>query len=157
MPSIVPTVPLILDRARSLRFDRRAVFTAERELSRLWQTPRTFYSAMLSVIGAVSDGQIERLNLNDIAILLWQGLLYDDPMLTLEQVQDLLPTFDMGAMVPICAALLQAWNIAAQPATPPQDAAPSAEAPDPLAPSPGPGSGALSAVSSDSVTPSSGG
>jgi hypothetical protein len=148
MPSIVPNVPILLDRARTLRFDRRAVFTAERELSRLWQAPRTFYSAVLAVIQAVADSQIERLNLNDIAIMLWQGLLYDDPTLTLEQVQEMLPYFDMAAMVPICAALLEAWNIAAQPATPATEEATSGEAADPLAPSPGAASGALSGASS---------
>jgi hypothetical protein len=150
MPSIIPNVPILLDRARTLRFDRRAVFTAERELAKLWQTPKTFYGAMISVIQAVSESRIEGLNLNDIAVVLWQGLLYDDPMLTLEQVQDMLPTFDMAAMVPICAALLDAWNIAAQPATttPPEETVAAEEPGDPLAPSRGSASGALSGVNS---------
>jgi hypothetical protein len=147
MPSVVPTVPITLDRPRHLRFDRRAVFASEVELTRLWQQPRTFYSAMQTMMRAIVENEAWMLNLNDIAVLVWQGLRHEDPALTLEDTQELLPYLDLAAMVPICGALLEAWNVASQPAPGTTPAAQEAEDRDPLAASTGSNSGALSAVS----------
>ena len=78
MPSLVPSVPLVLDRERHLRLDNAALFRAERELSKLW-------SRKVSVLQTLIDP--ETLGLNDLSILLWCGLLHEDADLSLSQVQ----------------------------------------------------------------------
>lgn len=142
MPSVVPLIPVHLDRERTLRFDRRAVFTAERELTRLWGTPTTFYGSMVELMDAIATGQVGKLSVNTIAVLVWQGLLHESPTLTLDETQDLLPYLDLLAMVQICGALLQAWNVATQPAEPSSEAAGGTNGP--LASLTGSPSGALS-------------
>lgn len=112
MPNLTPPIPIELDRLRHLRFDMRAIFQAERALCTLW-------GRQINILTLFSD--LNSLTLNDLAILLHRGLLYDDPTLTLEQTQDLM-TFDQ--LPAIMTALFEAWNAATQPAVPPaEDAA----------------------------------
>jgi hypothetical protein len=106
MPSIVPLIPIDLDRRRHLRLDNRALFQSEMELSRLW-------NRRINVLSVIMDGA--NLTLNDLAVLLWQGLIYEDPTLTLAQVQDLM---DFGKIPAIVDAIIQAWNAATEPAEP---------------------------------------
>lgn len=146
MPSVVPLIEITLDRLRHLRLDRRAVFVAEQELTRLWGVPSTFYAAMLDLMNTVSAGQIGGLNLNTMAILIWQGLLHESPDLTLEQVQDILPYQDIVKMFELAGALLNAWNVATTP--PPNTPQEANGTTDPLPPSTGLASGVLSAVNS---------
>ncbi|HEX6827138.1 MAG TPA: hypothetical protein VF077_12545 [Nitrospiraceae bacterium] len=146
MPSVVPLIPITLDRLRHIRFDRRAVFTAELELTRLWGVPSTFYSAMLTLMNSCAAGEISGLNLNTLSILTWQGLLHESPELSLEQTQDMLPFQDVVRMFELAASLLNAWNVATvAPAGTPQEANGTA---DPLAPLTGSSSGVWSAANS---------
>jgi hypothetical protein len=106
MPSVVPLIPITLDKPRHLRLDNRALFRSERELSLLWQKK-------VSVLNVFVD--IGNISLNDLAVLLWVGLIHEDPTLTLEQTQDLM---ELSRLPDILRAILQAWNAATLPAEP---------------------------------------
>lgn len=127
--SIVPPVPLDLDRRRHLRFGKRAVFRAEKALCDFWGKRTNILTVLFDAAG---------LTLNDIAILLWQGLLHEDPTLTLEQVQGMVTVENVTTIV---EALYRSWNDASQDAA---DATEALNGTDPLAmamPSPGASSG----------------
>jgi hypothetical protein len=124
-------VPLQLDRLRHLRLTNRAILRAERELSTLWGKRCSLFEILS-----------ESLGVNDLSVILWQGLLHEDPRLTLEYVQEHL--MDMRRLSAIMIAVLDAWNAATAPAAPP-DVPQNGEAPvGPFATtSPGSPSGAL--------------
>jgi hypothetical protein len=103
MPSLVPLIPITLDRPRQLRLDNRAIFQAERELSRLWEKRCSLFNVLANDLG-----------LNDLSVILWQALLHEDPRLTLADVQNEL--MDMAKLPEIIDAVLQAWNAATTPA-----------------------------------------
>jgi len=105
MPQLTPLVPITLDRNRALRLDMRAIFQAERAMCALWNRPVNILTLF---------GTMEAMTLNDLAVLLHQALLYDDPTLTLEQTQDLMRFDQLPA---IMTALFEAWNLATRPAT----------------------------------------
>jgi hypothetical protein len=106
MPSVVPLIPLILDRERHLRMTNRALLHAERALCTFWGQKR-------NILAVLMDGST--LTLNDIAIVLHQGLLWEDPTLTLEDVQDLMTLDKVQACL---EAITRAWNVATEPAEP---------------------------------------
>jgi len=125
--SIVPPVPIDLDRRRHLKLGKRAVFRAEKALGEFWGKRLNILTVLFSTEG---------LTLNDIAILLWQGLLHEDPTLTLERVQDMMTLQNVSVIVD---AIFQAWNDATRPV---DGAAEVNGVRDPLAiPSPGEPSG----------------
>jgi len=105
MPSIVPLIPLILDRPRHLRLSNAAIFQAERELSQLWGKRCSLFQVLANDLG-----------LNDLSVILWQALLHEDPRLTLATVQNEL--IDMAKLPDIITAVLDAWNAATAPAVP---------------------------------------
>ena len=129
MPSLVPSVPITLDRERNLRLDNAALFRAERELSKVW-------NRKVSVLQTLIDP--ETLGLNDLSILLWCGLLHEDSDLSLSQVQDAMTVQNFATYLD---ALYTAWNAATAPAegAPMQE---SSASPFPSA-SPGNATGAL--------------
>lgn len=140
MPSLVPFVPITLDRLRHIRLDNQALLLAEREISKLWDKRVNILQVFLDT---------PTLGLNDVCIVLWAGLRHEDPQLTLLQVQDLV---GLAEYVPVLQALYEAWNSATASAVPSSEAAPV-----PLAQaSPGNGSGGLVEPSLASVTVSSG-
>ena len=104
--SVVPSIPLTLDKPRHLRLDNRALFRCERELVQIWGTK----TSMLSILMDLGN-----IRLNDLAVMLWVGLLHEDPTLTLEETQDLM---DFSKLSDILGAILQAWNAATLPADP---------------------------------------
>lgn len=106
VPRLTPGIALTLDRPRTLRMDKQSIFVAERELCALWKRQRN----ILSIFADVTT-----LTMNDIAVLLRQALLDDDPTLTLEQTQDIL---DFDKVGDVLTALMAAWNAATQPAVP---------------------------------------
>jgi hypothetical protein len=127
MPSLVDPVPLTLDRPRHLYLGNEALFTAERELSRLWGEHISLFTVLSGTMG-----------INDLSVLLHQALLHEDPTLTLSQVQALM---DFSKMSEIIFAVLAAWNLATAPAEP---AAAQGDSDSPLAStSPGAPSGLL--------------
>ena len=107
MPSVVPPIPIDLDRRRVLRMNNRAIFQSEIELTKLWNRKVNVLSVLVN-----AD---QTLTLNDIAIFLWQALLDEDPSLTLPEVQDMM---DVTKLDVIVTAILQAWNVATAPAEP---------------------------------------
>lgn len=142
MSELLPDFPVTLDKPRLLRLDHRMVRRTELALTRLWAEPRTFYSAMAGLVQAVATGEPGKISVNDLAVLLWQGCLRDDPALTLETVEDALPVFAPVDLIPFVVTLLDAW----QAVSPPPPAAPVAEdvaRDDPLAASTGSATGAL--------------
>lgn len=104
MPSLVPSVPITLDKDRNLRLDNAALFRAERELSRVW-------GRKVSVLQTLIDP--ETLGLNDLSILLWCACLHEDQDLSLSQVQDAMTITNFATYLD---ALYQAWNLATAPA-----------------------------------------
>jgi hypothetical protein len=109
MPSVVEPVALMLDRQRFLRLDTAGMLFAERELSRLWERKISLFSLLAS-----PDG----LGLNDLSVLLFAALVYDDPSLTLLRVQDMMDMTRLGEMI---TAVLEAWNRATMPVVPPTE------------------------------------
>jgi hypothetical protein len=104
MLSTVPLIPIMLDKPRHLRLDNRALFRCERELSTLWNCKTSLLTVFID---------LANLSLNDLAIMLWVGLLHEDPTLTLEQTQDLM---ELSKLPDILGAILKAWNAATLPA-----------------------------------------
>ena len=142
-PSIIPSVAVQLDRPRHLRFDRQAVFDAERELYRTWGREMTFFEAVRGLALVLVEGDMSRLSLNNIAVLMFCGCKHEDPGLTLPQVQAALPYNDPPALLPLVAQILEAWQAQSPPA--PETPQEARETSDPLAASTGSPSGALSA------------
>ena len=105
MPSVVPLIPITLDRPRHVRLGNPAIFQAELELSKLWGKRCSLFNVLANDLG-----------LNDLSIILWQGLLHEDPRLTLAYVQE--HVMDMAKLTDIIEAVLQAWNAATAPAVP---------------------------------------
>jgi len=99
-PRLTPLIPIELDRPRHLRLEITDIFQAERDLCLFWQRP-------VNILNLFADAST--LTLNDLAILVRRGLLHEDPLLTLEQVQQLM-LFDR--LPTIFTALFEAWNAA---------------------------------------------
>jgi hypothetical protein len=146
-PRIIEPVPVLLDRERHLLFDRRAVRQSEIALSQHWGKERTFFSAMVHLVQTLADGDVAALSITDISVLLWQGLLAEDPTVTYAEVEAALPYMTPGDLVPIAIALMQAWQAASPPA--PSDPTPHGGGtdPDPLAASTGTPVGPMTAPS----------
>lgn len=135
MPSIVPLIPIDLDRRRHLRLNNAAIFQAEIELSKLWGKKVSLFQTL---------GTSETLGFNDLSVVLWQALVHEDPRLTLAQTQEVM---DLGKLPQIIEAILAAWNAATAPAVP--ETAPNGEGTaDPFpAGLPGTSSGATAVLS----------
>lgn len=86
----IPIVPIELDKPRNIKLTGRAFMNIEEYTGKncfqgeLWET----------------------LSTKDLLITLWQGLLHEDPSLTLEQVADM---YHPGVMVDVMEALEKAW------------------------------------------------
>ncbi len=130
VPRPTPLVPIQLDRERHLCLTNRAKFTIETEMIKLWGRKVSLFTMLT---------ETDLMTINDLAICVWQGLLHEDPTLTLPQVQDLMDFDHMGDYM---LAVLQAWNAASAAAQPGQEVNGEAHAPFP-ATSTGPPSGAM--------------
>lgn len=104
MSRLVPSVPVQLDKERHLRLDNAALLRAERELSRVWQRK-------ISIIQVLIDPAT--LGLNDVSVLLYCGVLHEDPDVSLGQVQD---AMTLQAFPGYVEALYKAWTLATAPA-----------------------------------------
>ena len=140
MDSIVPLIPLRLDRERHLRLDARAMRNAEIDLGVLWGKDMSIYAALTNV----------PLRINDIGVLLYWALKHEDPRLTQDEVWALM---DHAPIADIMSALTDAWTWAARAANP---VAEDPEADPPTDASIGQGSGPMAAPNSALVMPSSG-
>jgi hypothetical protein len=117
--SIIPSVPLELDKRRYLRFSNWARCQAERAICDFWQDDR------LSVYEVLTRNPIRA---NDIAIIFWEALKEgeEDPSITLREAMNLM---DYAPLADLLDAVLKSWNIATPQETPPAD---STGAPDPF-------------------------
>jgi hypothetical protein len=106
MPSLVPRVPIDLDRRRYLHFNNWARCQAEREISTFWGKDISIYDVLTRM----------PIRANDLAIIVWQALIADDPSLSLADTMD---AMDYATLPDIMDAVLKAWNIST-----PADAAP---------------------------------
>ena len=140
-PSIVPLVPLDLDKRRYLRLDINALCQAELDLSAFWQKDMSVYDALLHT----------PVRLNDLAILVLHGLRHADPTLSLPEVKGML---NHSTVPVILQAVTDAWTKATQPAEP-ADGDP-APADPPSTVSTGASSGLTAASISGSARESSG-
>lgn len=146
MSPLVPLIDVMLDKPRHLLFTRRAVKQIEIALSRAWGKEQTFYSAMRDLATMLTIGDPAYLSFTTLSIVLWQGLLDEDPTLTLTEVEDAIPYMDLGALVQLAGKVLEAWQAVSPPPPPVSEEAPATA--DPLDASPGASSGPLNVYSS---------
>jgi hypothetical protein len=97
MPSIIPSIPIDLDRRRYLRLTNWAKCQAERALCDYWGKEMSLYDALMR----------QPMRANDLAIMFWQALLADDPSLTLHEAVDLM---DYATPDVVMDAVVKAWN-----------------------------------------------
>lgn len=95
MEGVVLPVPLMLDKERHLKLSYPTLALAELELSRVWERK-------INLLTLLTDG----IGLNDLRVLLWAALLWEDPSLTLLRVQDMI---DPSRLTEIMDAVVQAW------------------------------------------------
>jgi hypothetical protein len=105
MPSIIPSIPIDLDRRRYLRLTNWAKCQAERALCDYWGKEMSLYDALIR----------SPMRANDLAIMFWQALLEDDPSLTLHEATNLM---DYATTEVVMNAVVQAWNISTPADTP---------------------------------------
>ena len=140
-PSVVPLVPLMLDKQRYLRLDINALCQAELDLAAFWQKDMSVYDALLQ----------NPIRLNDLAILVLHGLRHADPTLSLPEVKGML---NHSTVPTILQAVTDAWTKATAAADPVEgDIAP---ADPPGTASTGGSSGRTVVSTSGSAVPSSG-
>lgn len=140
-PSIVPLIPLQLDKLRYLRLDINALCQAERDLSDFWGKKTSVYAVLLDV----------PIGINDLSILVLHGLRHEDPTLSLPEVRGML---NHTTIPEVFQAVTDAWTKATQAAEPSEgDPSPT----DPQQPvSTGVSSGPMPAWTSGSETRTSG-
>lgn len=139
--SIVPLVPLALDKPRHLRLDIAALCNAERDLSDFWGHKTSVYACLLEV----------PISVNDLSIIVLHGLRHEDPTLSLPEVKGML---NHSTIPVVFQAVTDAWTKATQAAEP---GAAEAQPTDPLSTlSTGANSGPTVAAISGSATTSFG-
>ena len=139
--SVVPLVPIRLDRERFLRLDIAALCNAERDLSDFWGKKTSVYACLLEV----------PISVNDLSIIVLHGLRHEDPTLSLPEVKGML---NHSTIPVVFQAVTDAWTKATQAAEP---GAAEADPADPLSTSStGASSGLTAAATSGSVSLSSG-
>jgi hypothetical protein len=149
LPRAVPLIPVDLDRRRHFLIRKRDVRQAELVFAQEIGTPRTFLDALLQLLSALQQDpatqtmpNVTSLSVTNLCVLTWLALRHEDPTLTLEDVEEMLPVFDLPAMMTLATKLFEAW----QAQTPPPPATAEAPAtPGPLALSTGPATGPLPA------------
>ena len=137
--SIVPLVPLLLDKPRHLRLDIAALCNAERDLSDFWGKKTSVYACLLEV----------PISVNDLSIIVLHGLRHEDPTLSLPEVKGML---NHSTIPVVFQAVTDAWTKATQ-AADPSSSAGEADPADPLSTSStGASSGPMATTTSGSVT-----
>jgi hypothetical protein len=141
--SIVPLVPLTLDKPRHLRLDIAALCNAERDLCEFWGKEISVYAALLK----------SPPSLNDMSILVLHGLRHEDPTLSLPEVRGMLNHSTIGE---IFQAVTDAWTKATRSAEPRAEGDDAPADPPPIA-STGDSSGLTPVSISDSASRNFGG
>lgn len=111
MSSIIPLIPIDLDKRRHLRFDFDSVSATEQALTRFWGREYTFFEAINRINDAALSADDGKISLVNLSILVWQGCRHEDAALTLAQVQAAMPHVgNLMGLVPLIDAILQAWQ-----------------------------------------------
>lgn len=116
--SIVPLVPIDLDKRRFLRLDIAALCNAERDLSDFWGKKMSVYACLLEV----------PISVNDLSIIVLHGLRHEDPTLSLPEVKGML---NHSTIPVVFQAVTDAWTKATQAADPSSAGDPSPADPSP--------------------------
>jgi hypothetical protein len=116
--SIVPLIPIDLDKPRHLRLDISALCNAERDLSDFWGKKTSVYAVLLDV----------PIGINDLSILVLHGLRHEDPTLSLPEVRGML---NHTTIPVVFQAVTDAWTKATQAAEPDAAGDPSPADPSP--------------------------
>ena len=112
MPSIVPLIDVDLDVRRHLRFRHEAVQAAEQTLTRIWGREYPFFEAAKGLYDFATTGDLTKLNLTNLAVLLWQGCLHEDPTLTLAMVHEAMPHIgDIPSLGRLVGNVIDAWQV----------------------------------------------
>lgn len=90
MSKEIPIIPIKLDKQRNIKLTGRAFVEIEKLTGK-----NTFQSEIW-----------ETMSTTDVLIILWQGLLHEDPGLTLEDVEDM---YHPGVMSKVINAIQAAW------------------------------------------------
>jgi len=107
MDSIVPLVPIALDKMRYLRLDIAAMCNAEMDMGALWGKEMSIYGALLE----------NPIRLNNLCIIVLHGLRHADPTLSLPEVKGMLNHANIADVI---GAVTEAWtkaNRVVEPAT----------------------------------------
>lgn len=88
--SVVPLVPIELDRPRTLRLDLNAMVRFEEQTGR----------------DLLNDGGINLRRMRELHVLLWACLLHEDPSLTLDQVGAMI---HLGNMQYVAEQVAKVW------------------------------------------------
>jgi hypothetical protein len=103
--SVVPLIPITLDKPRHLRLDIAALCNAERDLSDFWGKKTSVYAVLLDV----------PIGINDLSILVLHGLRHEDPTLSLGEVKGML---NHTTIPVVFQAVTDAWTRSTQAAEP---------------------------------------
>jgi hypothetical protein len=120
MASIIESIPIDLGgQRRHLRFDHESVMTAERELTRFWGRDYTFFEALQKLLDFLATGELAKLSMANLGILVWQGCRHEAPQLTLAQVQAAMPHIgDAAVIIALAGQVLGAWQVGSPPLEP---------------------------------------
>jgi len=130
------SVPLELDKPRTLRLTLGAMKLAEDELKRVYGVPK------LNLLALFQRGEV---SFTDLLVVMWAGLRHEDPSLTLEQAGELLELEHIGL---VSQKITEAFTAALSNGRA-SESAPTADGADPLTTSStGSSSGAEAATTS---------
>lgn len=103
---VVQTIPIMLDKERHLLYTWAAFSKAELELKKLKGVPTTALEVFknLTSLNTVDEhGNTEvdftKVSMTDLLVLVWAGLLHEDPKLTLEKIGDNLLFSDLSRVL----------------------------------------------------------
>ncbi len=130
-----PEVEIVLDRPRLWRLDWNTIAELQ-ELGYDYMDPQ-FVASLRSEKDPEGNAVPKRNQLKFIRALIWAGLVWEDPGLTITQVGAMLPLFG-GGIEYLSQKISQAWEAASPPAEPSSEAVS-----DPLAETPAPAASAV--------------
>lgn len=137
MPKFKQTAPVqntpieINGETYQLRYDFTAFRKAEIELTKFWGQRTTIPGLLGSIFNNTEDTQIlsDKISVSDVCVLLWCGLLHDDPTLTLETVANGLELADLATVLPVIIEAIGKSMSKAQPETAQEQPAKNEETP----------------------------
>lgn len=103
---VISTIPIMLDKERHLLYTWTSFMKAELELTKqkgVSTTALEVFRNMTSMTSADAEGNavidFTKVSMTDLLILVWAGLLHEDPKLSLEKVGDNLLFADLSRVL----------------------------------------------------------